>query len=37
MSLTLIQELRGYMSGAHRIEVFNKQEIQTILDFVCTE
>ncbi len=37
MALNLIQELKGYMSGAQRIEGFNKQEIHEILDFICTE
>ncbi len=37
MALSLIQELRGYISGAQRIEGFNKQEIQEILDFIWTE
>ncbi len=37
MALSIIQELRGYMTGAQRIEGFNKQEIQEILDFICTE
>ncbi len=37
MALSIIQELRGYMSGAQKIEDFDKQEIQEILDFICTE
>ncbi len=37
MALNLIQELRGYMSGAQRIEGFNKQEIREVLYFICTE
>ncbi len=37
MAWSLIQELRGYISGTQRIEGFNKQEIQEILDYICTE
>ncbi len=37
MALSLIQELRGYMSGTQRIEHFNKKEIEEILDVICTE
>ncbi len=37
MALNLIQELREYMSGVQGMECFNKQEIQEILDFICTE
>ncbi len=37
MALSLIQELRGYMSGTQRIEGFNIQEIQEIIEFICTE
>ncbi len=37
MSLSLKQELRGYISGTQRIESFIKKEIQEILEFNCTE
>ncbi len=32
-----MKTLREYMSGTQRIEGFNKQEIQEILDFICIE
>ncbi len=37
MAFSLIQELWGYVSGAQRIESFNKQEKLEILDYICTE
>ncbi len=37
MPLSIIHECRGYMNGTHVINGFKLDEIEMILDCICTE
>ncbi len=36
IALNLISELRGFLGSSHIINGFNIQEIEFLLDFICT-
>ncbi len=37
LTLSLIHELRGFLGKSHIINGFNIQEIEFLLDFICTQ
>ncbi len=37
IALILTHELRGFLGRSHTINVFNIQEIELLLDFICTQ
>ncbi len=37
ITLSLIRELRGFLCRSHIINGFNIQEIEFLLDFICTQ
>jgi hypothetical protein len=37
IAMSLIQELRGWLNRTHTISGFNYNEIEVLLDFICTQ